>query len=146
MAIDATTRTVIGRPLDVVASFAANPANAPAWYANIRVARWLSEPRIEVGARIAFEARFLGRTLAYVYTITEYVPDRRLVMRTDQGPFPMETTYEWTAEGPSATRMSLRNRGQPSGFPMLLAPIMQLAVRAANRKDLRRLKAVLESR
>jgi hypothetical protein len=41
-----------------------------------------------------FVARFLGRTLAYTYDVTESGPDR-LVMRVAEGPFPMETTYTW---------------------------------------------------
>jgi hypothetical protein len=40
--------------------------------------------------------------------------------------------------------MTLRNRGAPSGFPRLAAPIMSLAVRRATRKDLARLKSLLE--
>jgi hypothetical protein len=56
----------------------------------------------------------------------------------------METTYEWGDEGPSATIMTLRNRGEPSGFSRLFAPFMALAVRSANRKDLARLKRILE--
>jgi hypothetical protein len=40
--------------------------------------------------------------------------------------------------------MSLPNRGEPSGFSRLVAPFMAIAVRAPNRKDLRRLKALLE--
>ena len=89
-------------------------------------------------------AHFLGRRLAYTYEITELVPDSRLVMRTAEGPFPRETTYTWEAAGEQRTRMTLRNRGEPSGFSRLFAPMMAAAMRRANRKDLRRLKALLE--
>jgi hypothetical protein len=58
----------------------------------------------------------------------------------------METTYTWQALGPSATRMTLRNRGEPSGFSRLMAPLMARAMRSANRKDLQRLKQLLEQR
>jgi hypothetical protein len=70
----------------------------------------------------------------------------RLVMRTAQGPFPMETTYTWQSPSEGSTRMTLRNRGEPSGFSKLAAPLMASAMRRANRKDLEQLKAVLESR
>ena len=66
-------------------------------------------------------------------------------MRTQQGPFPMETTYTWDPEPNGATRMRLRNRGQPAGFSALMAPLMRPAMRRANRKDLTKLKAILES-
>ncbi len=59
-------------------------------------------------------------------------------------PFPMETTYTWESVDPGATRMSLRNRGAPQRFSRLLGPVMGIAVRRATRKDLARLKALLE--
>jgi len=57
----------------------------------------------------------------------------------------METTYTWEPAGDGATRMSLRNRGEPAGFSKLMAPLMAPAVRRANRKDLRALKAIVEN-
>jgi hypothetical protein len=42
--------------------------------------------------------------------------------------------------------MSLRNRGQPSGFSRVVGPMMAAAMRRANRKDLARLKSLLEQR
>jgi Polyketide cyclase / dehydrase and lipid transport len=90
-------------------------------------------------------ARFLGRRLAYTYEIVELVPGERLVMRTAEGPFPMETTYTWESVGNQRTRMTLRNRGEPSGFARVGAPVLAAAMRRANRKDLSALKRLLES-
>jgi hypothetical protein len=97
-----------------------------------------------VGSRFAFVAKFLGRRLAYVYEVKELVDGKRVVMATSDGPFPMETTYTWADAAGGSTLMRLRNCGQPSGFPRLLAPAMAPAVRRANRKDLARLKRILE--
>jgi hypothetical protein len=76
---------------------------------------WRTEPPLAVGWRLAF-ARFLRRRLEYTYEVREYVPGERLVMSTDQGPFPMGTTYTWTELPGGGTRMTLRNRGEPAGF------------------------------
>jgi len=140
------TELAIERPVTEVAAFAADPNNAPQWYENIESVVWKSPPPLRVGSRMAFVAHFLGRRLAYTYEVAELVPQHRLVMRTSEGPFPMETTYTWHSVGPSTTRMTLRNRGEPRGFSTLVAPIMASTMRRANRKDLQRLKQILEAR
>jgi len=143
--VDVLTEAVIPLPVAEVAGYAADPANAPRWYANIAAVEWETAPPVEVGSRVAFVARFLGRRISYTYEVVEYEPLQRLVMRTAQGPFPMETTYTWApVEG--GTRMTLRNRGTPAGFGALAAPVIAAAVRRANQKDLRALADVLARR
>jgi uncharacterized membrane protein len=146
VAVDVLTEIVIDRPCGVVAAYAADPGNAPEWYANIEAVEWKTEPPLRVGSRMAFVAQFLGRRLAYTYEVIELVPNQRLVMRTAEGPFPMETTYTFEPASESSTRMTLRNRGEPSGFSRIAAPLMVAAMRRANRKDLARLKLLLERR
>ncbi|MEU7510704.1 SRPBCC family protein [Streptomyces sp. NPDC042898] len=146
MKVDVLTETVIAVPCDRVAAYAADPSHAPEWYADIDSVAWQTPPPVAIGSRIAFTARFLGRRLAYTYEITAYEPGRRLVMRTSEGPFPMETTYTWTPHGEAGerTRMTLRNRGEPSGFAALAAPAITSSMRRAQSKDLARLKALLD--
>ena len=145
MPVDVERSIEISRPREIVAAYAADPDNVPAWYENIESVEWETARPVAVGSRIAFVARFLGRELRYTYEVRELVAGERLVMSTDEGPFPMETTYEWS-DLPGGTRMKLRNRGEPSGFSRLVAPFMGAAVSRANRKDLARLKALLEAR
>ena len=145
MPVDVVTEIEIDRSPEDVAAYVADPASATAWYENIESVEWKSAPaEVAVGARIAFVARFLGRRLAYTYEIRDLVPAKRLVMSTSDGPFPMETTYTWAKAADGGTRMMLRNRGEPSGFSRVAAPMMAAAMRRANRKDLERLKAILE--
>lgn len=144
MKADVVTETVIARSRADVAAFAANPDNAPVWYVNIKSVEWKSEPVVKVGARATFVAQFLGKRMAYTYEIVEFVANERLVMRTAEGPFPMETTYIWESTEQGGTRMKLRNRGEPKGFSRLIAPFMSMAMRRANTNDLARLKALLE--
>ncbi len=146
MPVDVCTEIEVARARAEVAAFASDPDNATAWYQNIKAVEWQSPRPAVVGSRIAFVALFLGRRLAYTYEITELVVGDRFVMRTAHGPFPMKTTYAWRDAGAGRTHMTLRNRGAPSGFPRLVAPFMALAMRRANAKDLRRLKALLEAR
>ena len=144
MVVDVATEIVIARSVETVSVYAADPNNAPAWYENIKIVEWKTPAVLVPGAKIAFVAHFLGRRMAYTYEIAEHVPGCRLVMRTAEGPFPMETTYTWEPVA-GGTRMTLRNRGVPTGFGTLAAPFMRMAVRRANRKDLAALKALMEA-
>jgi uncharacterized protein YndB with AHSA1/START domain len=146
MAVDVRTAIEIERPRAEVAAYAVDPDNAPAWYENVERVEWHTPPPLAVGSRVAFVARFLGRRLAYTYEIRALDPGERLVMSTAEGPFPMETTYTFETTAGGATRMTLRNRGEPSGFAKMAVPALAGAMRRANRKDLARLKEVLEAR
>lgn len=145
MAVDVQTEIEIDRPRAELAGYAADPDNATAWYENIESIEWKTAKPLAVGSRVAFVARFLGRRLAYTYEIAEYIPGERLVMRTADGPFPMETTYGWHDTPTGATTMTLRNRGEPAGFSRIAAPMMASAMRRANREDLQRLKQIAEA-
>jgi uncharacterized membrane protein len=145
MKVDVETSVIIDKPRGKVAKFAANPANAPRWYANIESVEWKTSHRVAIGSKIAFVARFLGKRISYTYEIVEIVPLERLVMRTFEGPFPMETTYTWEVASPGSTRMTLRNRGVPSGFARIAGPMVSRSIRKANEKDLAQLKEIIES-
>jgi uncharacterized membrane protein len=144
MTVDVQSAIVINRPVSEVSRYAADPDNAPLWYVNIKSVEWVTPPPAQVGSRVAFVAHFLGRRLTYTYELVEFIPGVRLMMRTSDGPFPMETTYTWESNADGTTRMTLRNRGTPSGFSVWVAPLMALAMRRANRKDLALLKRQLE--
>jgi uncharacterized membrane protein len=144
--VSVKTETLINVPVEKVFSFATDPDNAPVWYVNIKSAEWKTAKPLARGSKIAFKAQFLGKELAYVYEIIELIPNEKLVMRTADGPFPMETTYLFEKLGGDKTKMTLTNEGQPSGFSKLLSPFMSMAMRSANRKDLARLKEILEKK
>ena len=144
VSVDVLTETEIARPRAEVAAFACDPDNATRWYANIESVGWRTPKPLAIGSELAFVARFLGRRLEYTYVVREHAPGERFVMSTEQGPFPMETTYAFEDAG-AGTRMTLRNRGEPAGFAKVGAPLMERAMRRANNADLRRLKAILET-
>jgi uncharacterized membrane protein len=144
--VDVVSEIHIARPRDMVAEYASDPDNAPEWYVNIKSSEWKTPKPLSTGTQITFKAQFLGRQLEYTYEITEFLLGRKLVMRTAEGPFPMETTYSWeTVEG-GDTRMTLRNTGEPSGFALWLAPLLRFIMKREIRKDLTRLKQLLEMR
>jgi uncharacterized protein YndB with AHSA1/START domain len=136
MAVDVLTDIEIDRPRSEVADYASNPDNATTWYENINKVEWKSPKPLDVGSQVAFEAQFMGQKFDYTYEITEYVPGERLVMSAAAGPFPMETRYMFSDTPSGGTRMELRNLAHD--------PEMASAIERENRKDLARLKSILE--
>ena len=82
--------------------------------------------------------------ISYTYEIVESVTDARLVMRTAEGPFPMETSYECSNTAAGHTQMSLRNRGDPRGVSKLCALFMRGAMRQAMTKNIDAMKLRFE--
>ena|SRR5689334_22763149 len=143
--IDVSTKIDINCSRDKVAEYSANPDNAPKWYVNIKGAKWRTPRPLKVGSQIIFKAKFLGKSLVYIYEISEYAAKQKMVMKTIVGPFPMETIYTWQSIDGNITRMSLQNRGNLPGLSRLLTPLFSFAIRKANNKDLQRLKQIIES-
>lgn len=145
MSIEVSSDVVIHRSAAEVAAYAADPAHAPHWYSNIEEVEWSGEALLRVGAKFAFVSRIARRAVAHWLEVREYVPGQRLVMRGGEGSFPIETTYTWEALADGFTRMTLRNRSEPTGLLRFVAPLLRPAVRRAIQRDLAVLKRRLES-
>ena len=142
--VDVITHITIHAPVEKVASFAAEPDNAPKWYKNIKSVTWKTPKPLQEGSLLSFTAHFMGRKLEYTYKIKKFIPLHELVMQTSEGPFPMQTTYTWKQVDNNGTYMTLRNTGSPTGFSKLFAPFMAMMMKKANNKDLRQLKEIIE--
>lgn len=143
--VDVGETIVIERPIEVVAAYAGDPSNAPAWHRRVESAEWQTEPPMKLGSRITLRSTLLGRDVVSTYEVTEHTPGEQVAMRTTGGPFPMSTTSTWRPVGDRVTHMSLHHHGEPSGPWRLAAPLVARAVRRAMREDLAELKRLLES-
>jgi len=145
MVVDVLTEIVIDRPRGTVAAYAADPLNVSSWQTNIKAAELKTPPPVQVGSRVEFRAKFLGRNLVYTYDLTEFVPGERLVMQTPEGQTRWVTTYTWeSVDGDKGTRMTLRNWGEPGALASVAKPLLVRSMRGAATKSLIRLKAILE--
>jgi len=146
MSVEVTRSITIHCPLAKVSDYSANPDNVRFWYKNIKQVEWCTAKPLAIGSKVAFVAHFLGRKMSYTYEVVEWQPNDLFVMRTSQGPFPMETMYSWSQSENNTTLMTLTNRGEPKGFSKLMAPLMSWAMGRAMQKDLLLLKGLLEQR
>lgn len=144
--VDVVTRIVIDRPAGEVFEFVSEPDHATRWYVNICSVKWLTPRPLQIGTKVVFTARFLGKQLEYMYEVTDLVPERRMTMRTAEGPFPMQTAYEWERTDGNKTLITLRNTGSPRGFSRVISPFLSFAMKRANNKDLQRLKRIMEEK
>ena len=143
--VDVEVHTTINRPRPDVAGYCCDPDHVTAWYANVKAVQWETDGPLTIGSRFRFTSQFLGRRLEYTYEVVELIAAERLVMRSDQSPFRMETTYTFQDAPDDATWMSVRNRGEPTAYAGLAPPILATAIRRATSNDLARLKAILEA-
>ena len=145
MGIHVEEQIRIERPRAEVAAWAADPDNAPRWRKEVAKVQWKSEPPLRTGARIALTTPSLGLPLAYRYTVEEHVPGERTVLRTEEGPFPIETTLSFAdAEDGAGTDVTLVTSGEKKGSKVA-SRLLERTIRRTSRKDLARLKQLLES-
>lgn len=144
MAVDVTAETTIASPRDEVAGYAMDPRNDPVWISGIREVEVLAGLPLEKGTQVQRVASFLGRRIEYVLEVAELEPGSRLLMRSVKSPFPMVVTYSFD-DASGGTRASIRVEGEPGGVYRVGGPLMPRAVKRSITKDLRNLKAIIES-
>ena len=134
-AVEAT----IARPADEVWQALTDWSNAHRWMAGVD---WLkAEGEEAVGTRITFRARGQDRTS----TITSWQPSRSFVLRSEHGGVTADYEYAIEASGADTTQVTLTAECRMQGPWRLLAPLIRMAIRKADRGQLAALKDLLET-
>jgi carbon monoxide dehydrogenase subunit G len=141
--IDVTAEVRVARPRAEVAAYMTDPGHDPEWIGGVREARLQGEPPLRAGSRVARVASFLGRRIEYVNEVVS-LDAGHLDMRSVVAPFPMHITYSFAPDG-NGTVVRNRVRGEPGGFFALFGPLLAPMVRRSVRKDLERLRELLEA-
>ena len=135
----------IGRPVEEVFAYIAEPKNNLEWEKGVEVNEWTSEGPIGVGSKGRRVDNDFGRD-EYVWEVTEWKPNELWAMKVESDKFigHAELRTELTDGG---TRLTYRFEGNPKKrLFKLLMPLFLPMGKRKSRKDFQRLKGILESR
>ena len=143
--IKVQTEIIINKPIKEVSSFSADPNNEINWYKNLISIQWKTSKPIQLNSKIAYKSKFLGRLLSYTFEVVFYEEQKRIMMKSKEGPFLMTTIYTWSSIDENTTLMKIENQGNPNGFFHLIKPLMPFLVRKSSNESLKKLKEILEN-
>jgi uncharacterized membrane protein len=143
--IRSQTEQTIEVSAEEVWTYAANLLRHPEWM-GVSDATLLRGNGSDVGSR-GRERLVLGPLKWDVeFEVAEAVPGRRIVWRSVAGaPFDLEIALDLDPAGPASTRARYSAAIQPHGGWRLLSPLMAMEGKAGPERELRRLKANVES-
>ncbi len=142
--IKVQTEIIINKPIEEVSTFSADPSNSMQWNSNLISIQWKTPKPIQLNSKIAFKAKFLGRLLCYTYEVVLFEENKKMILKSKEGPFLITTTYSWTSIDENTTLMKIENQGNPNGFFKLINPLMPFLIKKSNNKSLKKLKDILE--
>jgi uncharacterized membrane protein len=143
--IKSQTEQMIERSAEEVWAYAADVVRHPDWM-GVTNATVLSGNGSDVGSR-GHERLTLGPFKRDVeFEVVEAVPGRRIVWRSVVGAaFELEVALDLDPAGPTSTRARYGAAIQPHGLWRLLTPLIAIEGKAGPERELRRLKANVET-
>lgn len=79
------------------------------------------------------------------FRVVELGPGRSVTFTSTSGTFPLTITRSVEPLGAERSRFTEHARGEPGGFSRIAAPLLRPLVRASIKRDLPRLKRLLEA-
>ena len=142
-----TTRVTveIARPAAEVFAFVTTPANFPRWAgAVVTASRQTSPGPVGLGTTFTQQNRILGRRFTTEMRVVTYEPVRRFEYEATAGPIRFAGHYTF-APVAGGTRFTSVDESTPPGGLRFLQPLLQPLAQRQIRRNLARLKAVLEA-
>ncbi len=141
--MDVISETVIDRPIEEVFDFMSKLENVPLWLDGCKKV-WVLEGDPEaVGGKVAHLDEFMGREFEAHFDVVEWEPNRRMVFEAVSGPF-RGTSEELLEEDGGATLVTIRVKGDPSGFLKVLSFGAKRMAQQQIDRSLANLKGILE--
>ena len=139
------TEQTIERSAQEIWTYAADITRHPQWMGVID-ARLVSGQATDIGARGVERTRLGPRTFEVGLVVSKSIPAQRIAWRMDgESPFIGEVTLDLESLGPDRTRAVWSGGIGLTGWWRLIEPLLGTEVRAGEARELRRLKAALET-
>ena len=142
--VTSAASVVVARPADEVFRYVADLRNEPSWHDDVASVPTGSDPVPVVGKTYALTFKpFMGKTDG-TFTALEVEPGARVVYRADFAGLHPQITYT-VESSPDGTRFTRAVEMRPSGFKILMTPMMAFMVPRHNKHFVQNLKHALES-
>jgi len=141
--IKVESSVVIGRPVEEVFAFVADPANNAKWQEGLIESRLESPGPMGLGSKITDVRKFIGRKLESQLEVTAFEPGKRVSLKVVKGPLPFEVTQTFEPEA-GGTRLGFVAQGEPAGFFKLAEGMVKKQLEDQLTENASRLKKALE--
>lgn len=143
--VSVKTEIIINKPIVEVSTYAADPNNYSEWCDNIVSVQWKTPKPMQLNSKIAYKSQFLGKLHSYTYEVVFIEKNKKMIMKIKDGSFPLSTTFHWNSIDENTTIMTIINLGKPKILSTIISPFMSFIVKYLNRKDLKKIKRILEN-
>lgn len=134
----------IKRPVDKVFAYLMDARNWPYWTSSVLEVEQTSVGQIDVGTTFRGVDRIMGFRVAWLSRILEYEPNRKMSQSIISGTRLVEQHLTFDPiEG--STKFNFVYDMKRSGLPKFIEPIILRIMRRAIKKDLKKLKVILEA-
>lgn len=134
---------ILASPAEI-AKIMFDPNHIIRWVGGIKEVREISGDPIGVGSKHNRIADYAGKDVEYVLEVTEFIPDKLMVMDTKKSPFPMEVVYKIDVFQENHSIVEIILEGNSEGFLMFLDRLSTIMVSQHLKGDLQRLKDMAE--
>jgi uncharacterized protein YndB with AHSA1/START domain len=99
---------------------------------------------LEIGSKVVYVGKFLGRRFTSEAQVTEFVPSTKYSSKTVSAPFQLDISNTLTSLG-DVTHLTSDFRGESRGFFKLAEPVMVRLTKKLFETSMDNLKALLEA-
>lgn len=144
--IEAIETIVIDKPISQVFEYTTNPQNAEVWYDNVKKSEYaLIDGKVVPGSKATLRTNIMGKDFDFTYNIDVLTDNERMLMKTEAGPFPMESEYTFKAIDATHTEVTIINRATPKGVPSFMLSMVKGKVQKTIAESVANLKKIVEA-